>query len=181
VTAKSFFPFCISVSVLLQVFLLPILGAIADYSNLKKRLLALFCYLGVAATCLMFTVTGSLYIAGGLPFIVANLSFGAALVFYNAFLPELTTEDQRDKVSSRGFALGYLGGGLLLALNLLLVKAAPALGLSTEMAVRLSLLSAGLWWGGFALFAFSRLRTPAAARSLPPGKSYLTFGFSQLR
>ncbi|HZG54750.1 MAG TPA: MFS transporter, partial [Pyrinomonadaceae bacterium] len=55
VTAKSFFPFCISISVFLQVFLLPILGAISDYSNLKKRLLALFCYLGVAATCLMFT------------------------------------------------------------------------------------------------------------------------------
>ena len=181
VTAKSFFPFCISISVFLQVFLLPILGAIADYSNLKKRLLALFCYLGVAATCLMFAVTGSLYIAGGLLFIIANLSFGAALVFYNAFLPEITTEDQRDKVSSRGFALGYLGGGLLLALNLLLVQFAPTLGISTGMAVRLSLLSAGIWWGGFALVAFARLQTRQAERSLPPGKTYLTIGFSQLR
>ncbi|HLL72986.1 MAG TPA: MFS transporter [Pyrinomonadaceae bacterium] len=180
VTAKSFFPFCISVSVFLQVFLLPILGAIADYSNLKKRLLAIFCYLGVAATCLMFVVTGSLYVAGGILFIVANLSFGAALVFYNAFLPEITTEDERDKVSSRGYALGYLGGGLLLALNLLLVYAAPALGISTGMAVRLSLLSAGVWWGGFALFSFARLKTRAAERSLPPGKTYFTVGFSQL-
>ena len=180
VTAKSFFPFCISISVFLQVFLLPILGAIADYSNLKKRLLALFCYLGVAATCLMFAVTGSLYIAGGVLFIIANLSFGAALVFYNAFLPEITTEDQRDKVSSRGFALGYLGGGLLLALNLLLVQFAPALGISTGMAVRLSLLSAGIWWGGFALIAFARLKSRAPERSLPPGQTYLTIGFSQL-
>jgi len=180
VTAKSFFPFCISVSVFLQVFLLPILGAIADYSNLKKRLLATFCYLGVAATCLMFVVTGSLYVAGGLLFIVANLSFGAALVFYNAFLPDITTEDERDKVSSRGYALGYLGGGLLLALNLLLIYAAPALGISTGMAVRLSLLSAGLWWGGFALFSFARLKTRAAERMLPPGKTYFTVGFSQL-
>ncbi|HZH30670.1 MAG TPA: MFS transporter [Pyrinomonadaceae bacterium] len=180
VTAKSFFPFCISISVFLQVFLLPILGAIADYSNLKKRLLALFCYLGVAATCLMFAVTGNLYIAGGVLFIVANLSFGAALVFYNAFLPEITTEDERDKVSSRGFALGYAGGGLLLALNLLLVQAAPALGISTGMAVRLSLLSAGLWWGGFSLFAFARLQPRAAVRSLPAGKNYLNVGFSQL-
>lgn len=180
VTAKSFFPFCISISVFLQVFLLPILGAIADYSNLKKRLLALFCYLGVAATCLMFAVTGSLYIAGGVLFIIANLSFGAALVFYNAFLPEITTEDERDKVSSRGFALGYLGGGLLLALNLLLVQFAPTLGISTGMAVRLSLLSAGVWWGGFALVTFARLQTRAAERSLPPGQTYLTIGFSQL-
>ena len=180
VTAKSFFPFCISISVFLQIFLLPILGAISDYSNLKKRLLALFCYLGVAATCLMFAVTGNLYVAGGVLFIVANLSFGAALVFYNAFLPEITTEDERDKVSSRGFALGYLGGGLLLALNLLLVQAAPALGISTGMAVRLSLLSAGLWWGGFSLIAFARLKPRAAERSLPAGKTYLTIGFSQL-
>jgi UMF1 family MFS transporter len=180
ITAKSFFPFCFSISGLLQVFLLPILGAIADYSNLKKRLLALFCYLGVVATCLMFAVTGSLYIAGGVLFIIANLSFGAALVFYNAFLPEITTEDQRDKVSSRGFALGYLGGGLLLALNLLLVQLAPALGISKGMAVRLSLLSAGIWWGGFALIAFARLKTRAPERSLPPGKTYLTIGFSQL-
>jgi UMF1 family MFS transporter len=180
VTAKSFFPFCISISVFLQVFLLPILGAIADYSNLKKRLLALFCYLGVTATCLMFAVTGSLYIAGGILFIIANLSFGAALVFYNAFLPEITTEDQRDKVSSRGFALGYLGGGLLLALNLLLVQFAPALGISKGMAVRISLLSAGIWWGGFALIAFARLKTRAPERSLPHGKTYLTIGFSQL-
>jgi UMF1 family MFS transporter len=180
VTAKSFFPFCISISVFLQVFLLPILGSIADYSNLKKRMLALFCYLGVAATCLMFVVTGKLYVAGGVLFIVANLSFGAALVFYNAFLPEITTEDERDKVSSRGFALGYLGGGILLALNLVLVQAAPALGISTGMAVRLSLLSAGLWWGGFALFALARLKPRAAERSLPAGQTYLTVGFSQL-
>jgi UMF1 family MFS transporter len=180
VTAKSFFPFCISISVFLQIFLLPILGAISDYSNLKKRLLALFCYLGVASTCLMFAVTGKLYVAGGLLFIVANLSFGAALVFYNAFLPEITTEDERDKVSSRGFALGYLGGGILLALNLLLVQAAPALGISTGMAVRLSLLSAGIWWGGFALITFARLKPRAAERALPPGKTYLTVGFGQL-
>jgi UMF1 family MFS transporter len=180
VTAKSFFPFCISISVFLQIFLLPVLGAISDYSNLKKRLLALFCYLGVASTCLMFAVTGKLYVAGGVLFIVANLSFGAALVFYNAFLPEITTEDERDKVSSRGFALGYLGGGILLALNLLLVQAAPALGISTGMAVRLSLLSAGLWWGGFSLITFARLQPRAAERSLPPGKTYLTVGFSEL-
>jgi UMF1 family MFS transporter len=102
------------------------------------------------------------------------------LVFYNAFLPEITTEDERDKVSSRGFALGYLGGGLLLALNLLLVQTAPALGISTGMAVRLSLLSAGLWWGGFSLIAFARLKSRAAERSLPTGKTYLTIGFSQL-
>ncbi|MGH9882694.1 MAG: MFS transporter, partial [Pyrinomonadaceae bacterium] len=180
ITAKSFFPICIAVSVFLQFFLLPILGSIADYTHLKKKMMALFCYLGVIATCLMFFVTGPLYWLGGLLFIIANLSFGAAVVFYNGFLNEITTEDQRDKVSSRGFAYGYLGGGLLLAANFLLVSYAERLGLSISMAVRISLLSAGIWWGAFALFSFATLRSRAPEKSLPPGKSYLTIGFSEL-
>src|SRR6266487_2226239 len=180
-TAKSFFPICIAVSVLLQVFLLPVLGAIADYSHLKKRLMALFCYIGAIATCLLFFVTGNLYLLGGLLFIVANLSFGASIVLYNAFLPDICTEDQSDKVSSRGFALGYMGGGLLLAANFGLLLAGSKLGISPGLAVRLSLLSAGLWWGGFALLTFARLKTRAPARSLPPDKAYYTIGFSELR
>ena len=180
ITAKSFFPTCVSVAVFLQIFVLPILGSVADYSNLKKKLMAVFCYSGVTATCLMFFVTGNLYWLGGLLFIVANLSFGAAVVLYNGFLNEITTEDQRDKVSSRGFAYGYLGGGLLLALNFLLVLNAGRLGLDTALAVRISLLSAGLWWGGFALITFSRLKSRVAEKTLPPNKSYLTVGFSEL-
>lgn len=180
VTAKSFFPFCVSVAVFSQVFLLPWLGSIADYSNLKKRLMAVFCYIAVVANCLLFFVQGDLFIFGGVLFIIANLCFGAAIVFYNAFLPEITTEDQRDKVSSRGFAYGYLGGGLLLALNLGLVLGAGALGLSKGMAVRISLLSAGVWWGGFATITFARLKSRESIRALPPGKSYLSAGFSEL-
>ena len=155
VTAKSLPTLCVSISVGLQVVLLPVLGALGDYSGLKKRLLALFCYIAVVANCLMFFITGSRYLFGGVLFIIANVCFGAALVFYNAFMPEIATDDQTDKVSSRGFAYGYLGGALLLVLNLLLVLRAEQIGISTEMAVRLSLLSAGVWWGGFALITFA--------------------------
>lgn len=180
-TAKSFFSLCVSISVFLQVFTLPVLGAIGDYSDLKKRMMVILCYTGVLATCLLLFITGDLYLLGGALFIIANLSFGGAIVLYNAFLPEITTEDQRDKVSSRGFAMGYLGGGLLLAANLGFVIAAPQLGISTSMAVRLSLLSAGLWWGGFALLTFARLKARSAPRALPKGQNYLTVGFSELR
>ncbi len=180
ITSKSFFPTCVSIGVFLQIFLLPILGGIADYSHLKKKMMAVFCYIAVAATCLMFFVDGKLFWLGGILFIVANLGFGAAVVFYNGFLNEVTTEDQRDKVSSRGFAYGYLGGGLLLALNFLLVKSAPRLGLDPYLAVRISLLSAGVWWGGFALVTFATLKTRAAEKTLPRGKTYLTVGFSEL-
>ncbi len=181
ITAKSFFPTCVSVAVFLQVFLLPILGSVADYSNFKKKMMVVFCYIGVTATCLMFFVTEQVYWLGGLFFIVANLGFGAAVVFYNSFLNDITTEDQRDKVSSRGFAYGYLGGGLLLGLSFLLVNNAQRFGLNTFMAVRLSLLAAGLWWGGFALVAFGRLNSRAPEKSLPSGESYLTVGFTELR
>ncbi|HUE84139.1 MAG TPA: MFS transporter [Pyrinomonadaceae bacterium] len=180
VTAKSYFPTCVSLAVFLQIFLLPILGAVADYSNLKKKMMMVFCYIAVAATCLLFFVTSNLFWLGGLLFIIANLGFGASIVFYNGFLGEITTEDQRDKVSSRGFAYGYFGGGLLLALNFLLVQNAGRLGLDQYMAVRISLLSAGLWWGLFALITFATLRTRAPEKALPPGKSYLTVGFSEL-
>ncbi len=180
VTAKSLPTLCVSISVGAQVFLLPILGALGDYSNLKKRLMALFCYIAVIATCLLFFVKDDLYLFGGVLFIVANVCFGAALVFYNAFLPEITTEDQADKVSSRGFAYGYLGGAILLALNLLLVLRAEELGISTGLAVRLSLLSAGVWWGAFALISFALLKSRPKKKSLPPGKGYVAAGFSEI-
>src|ERR1051326_4934056 len=180
VTAKSLPTLCVSISVGAQVFLLPILGALGDYSDLKKRLMAMFCYFAVVANCLMFFIQGNLYLLGGLLFIIANVGFGASVVFYNAFLPEIATEDQTDKVSSRGFAYGYFGGALLLVLNLLLVLRAEQLGMSAGLAVRLSLLSAGVWWGGFAIITFYLLKSRPRSESLPPGKGYISAGFSEL-
>ena len=87
ITAKSFFPTCVSVAVFLQVFLLPILGSVADYTNLKKKMLTVFCYIGVTATCLMYFVSGRLYWLGGLLFIFANLAFGAAFEWPGIGLP----------------------------------------------------------------------------------------------
>ena len=180
VTAKSLPSLCVSISVGAQVFLLPVLGALGDYSDLKKRLMAVFCYIAVIANCLLFFIQGNLYIWGGLLFIVANVCFGASIVFYNAFLPEIVTEDQTDKVSSRGFAYGYFGGALLLVLNLLLVTRAESIGISTGLAVRLSFLSAGLWWGGFAIITFLRLKSRPTTKSLPPGKGYIAAGFLEI-
>jgi UMF1 family MFS transporter len=180
VTAKSLFPYCISLSVLLQVLLLPTLGAVADYTHLKKKLMIVFCYAGTVTTCLMVLVTDGRHLFGGLLLIVSNVSFGATIVLYNAFLNDVATEDLRDKVSSRGYALGYLGGGILLAANLALVSFAGAFGISKGMAVRLSLASAGIWWGGFAIVTFARLRTRIPARTRPRDRSYLTLGITEV-
>ena len=173
----AIFPFCGSLSVILQVFFLPILGTIADYTHLKKPMMMGFAYTGAAATLLLFFIQGNLVLLGCLLFIIANLSFGAAIVFYNAFLPDIASPDQRDTVSSRGFALGYLGGGLLLLLNLILVRTMD----NADLALRISLASAGIWWLGFtALFPQRRLKSRAPARQLPEGENVLTHGVRQI-
>ena len=180
VRADAFFPFVVSLSVLLQVVVLPVVGAIADYTHLKKHILGLFAYIGAVATLAMYFLQGTNYLMGGLLFLVANLSFGAAMVCYNAFLPDIAEPDERDRVSSVGWATGYLGGGLLLAGNLVFFLLRDQIGISTEDAIRISLASAGLWWGLFTLIPMRVLQNRQPQRSLPPGERYLTVGFKQL-
>jgi len=180
VNAGSFFPYIVSLSVLLQVFFLPVLGALADYSHRKKQMLALFAYLGAFATMGMYFLYGTHYLAGGVLFLVANLSFGASVVFYNAFLPEIARPEERDSVSSMGWALGYLGGGFLLLMNLILVSRAGELGLDTGTAVRISLASAGVWWAVFTILPLVTIKRRQPVRTLPPGATYLSVGFLQL-
>lgn len=177
---RAFFSFLVSLSVILQVLVLPVLGAIADYTQLKKQLLLGFAYIGAFATMGLYFVQGSNYLLGAGLFLVANLCFGAAIVFYNAFLPEIASPDRRDAVSSQGWALGYLGGGLLLVINLVLFSQAESFGLTTGEAVRISMASAGVWWAIFTVIPMFTLRNRAATRSMPAGARYLTIGFRQL-
>ena len=180
VNAGSFFPYVVSISVLFQVFFLPIMGAIADYSHRKKHMLALFAYLGAFVTMGMYFLKGTNYLLGGVLFIIANLSFGVSVVFYNSFLPEIADPEERDSVSSIGWAVGYLGDGLLLAMNLLLFYKAGDLGLSIEQAVRINLASAGLWWAVFTLIPLATLRRRQPIKSLPQAETYVSVGFRQL-
>lgn len=158
----AIYPAAVSLSVILQVLFLPLLGTIADYTHLKKRMLLAFAYTGAFATILLFFVHDGLgalgvngvVLFGSLLFIIANLCFGAAIVFYNSFLPQITSPDRRDDVSSKGWAIGYLGGGLYLLLNLILLLVMD----DTSLAVRISLAGAGLWWLVFTvLFPARRL------------------------
>jgi UMF1 family MFS transporter len=181
----AIFPFSASLSVFLQVFFLPLLGTIADYTNLKKKMMLGFAYGGAIATILLFVVqadmpglgtNGAVLLASFL-MIIANLCFGAAIVFYNAFLPDIASPDQRDSVSARGFAFGYLGGGLLLLANFGLLATLN----DTALAVRISLASAGVWWLVFTyLFPHQRLRQRDAVRQLPPGTTLLSHGVRQI-
>lgn len=180
IAAGSFYAYMTSLSVLLQVFFLPILGAVADYTALKRRMLGIFAYISTVAVILMFFMQGTDYLFGGLLYLVANLTFGASMVFYNAFLPEIATPDERDAVSSKGFAFGYLGGGLLLILNLALFLSYEQIGIDGGLAVRICLASAGVWMAIFIPITLRSLPNTAASRDLQQGQSVLTAGFSQL-
>jgi UMF1 family MFS transporter len=179
VTAKSLSSFCMGVSTLMLVIFLPILGAIADYTHLKKRLMAIFCYTGVLAGALMFFVSES-YLGLSALIIVSNMAFAAANVFYNAFLIDLTTEDRRDKISSYGYGLGYLGGVVMLVLCILLLENAESLGITRGLAARISFLLAAAWWGIFAAVSFYLVKTRKPDKEVPANKNLLTVGFSEL-
>ncbi|MEV7808100.1 MFS transporter [Microbispora sp. NPDC088329] len=152
---KAYFTTLVTISVLLQIVIMPIVGALADHTGRKKQILGAFAYVGVAATLGFYLVSGGGYLLGGVLFLVANVTFGSARVVYDSFLPQIAGAEERDAISSRGWGFGYLGGGLLLALNLVVYLFAD---IETSLAVRISLASAGLWWGAFALIPMLRLR-----------------------
>lgn len=180
----SFFGYVLSVSTILQVLVLPVTGAIADRSGRKRQLLAGFAALGSLATLAMFLVAGDRYMTGAVLFVVANLSYGASIVVYYSWLPDLAGPDERDAVSSRGWAYGYLGGAVLLALNLVLFTKYESLGLTQGQAVRICLASAGVWWAGFTVVTVSLLRNRpprhlvrvAGEGGRPPGLARASFG-----
>ncbi|MEV0612150.1 MFS transporter [Nonomuraea sp. NPDC050404] len=154
----AFFGLITTVAVLLQILFLPIVGALADHTGRKREMLGIFAYAGALAAMGLFFVEGDRYLLGGVLFILANLAYGASVVVYDSFLPQISTAEERDRVSSRGWAIGYLGGGLLLALNLVLYLQHESLGLTEGMAVRLCMVSAGLWWATFTIIPLLRLR-----------------------
>jgi UMF1 family MFS transporter len=182
VAAGSYFPYLVSLSVLLTVFVLPVMGAIADRTPRKKPLLAAAAFIGAAATVAMAFVTGDRYLLGGLLFLIANIAFGASIVVYNSFLPQLAAPDDRDRVSSRGWALGYLGGGLLLLLNLVVVQLLTQDGNDqrTLDLARWSIVSAGVWWAAFTLVPLRWLREHPGAESTTARGNVLLDGFRQL-
>ena len=150
--------YVLTISTILSTFVLIFIGALADRSPKPVRLFATFAWAGAAAACAMFLVSGDNWTLGVLLLIFANLCLGSSLVIYDALRCRIAGPDDRDRVSSRGWAWGYLGGGLLLALNLALLTLDAKIGISQGMAVRISLLSAGLWWGVFTIIPVVGLR-----------------------
>ncbi|MFJ9562917.1 MFS transporter [Streptomyces fuscichromogenes] len=171
VRAGSFFAYSVSLSVILAVVLMPLVGSAADRTGRKKQLLGAAAYTGAAATTGMFFLDGDRYLLGGLLLIVANAAQSVGLMLYNSYLPQISPPEERDAVSARGWAFGYVAGSLVLIVNLVLYSAHDSFGLSETEAVRICLAAAGLWWGAFALIPLRRLRDRGrrAAEGTAPG------------
>ncbi len=173
--------YVVTVATLFSALFLPIVGAIADRSPRKKLLMCGFAWAGAIAASSMVFVTGGNWALGALLLFVGNLCLGSSMVVYDSILIDIAPPDARDDVSSRAWAFGYLGGFILLAINLGVVTAHDALGMSQGTAVRLSLLSAGLWWGLFTFIPFVKLRNrpPTAVVQVRSG-SMIRQSFGQL-
>ncbi|MEV5432481.1 MFS transporter [Streptomyces sp. NPDC052701] len=171
VRAGSFFAYAVSLSVVLAVLVMPLVGAAADRTGRKKPFLAAAAYTGAAATTAMFLLDGDRYLLGGALLVVANAAQSVAMMLCNSYLPQIAPPEERDAVSSRGWAFGYAAGSLVLVVNLVLYTGHDTFGVSESTAVRICLAAAGLWWGAFALVPLRRLRDrrAPAREAAPPG------------
>lgn len=167
-----------SISIAIVALISPILGALADYAAAKKKLLLAFQLMGVLACAAMFLISrGDLALASTL-FVLAGIGAAGATVFYEALLPHVAREDETDRVSTAAYAIGYVGGGVLLALNLAWILKPGAFGLPSgdgltpeqrTLPTRLALASVAVWWMGFSLLLFKRVGEPP--KRLDPGET----------
>lgn len=180
--ARSRYAFATSLAVVVVGLLGPLLGAIADTRGAKKRFLAAFLALGASATAALALASRGRWLLALVAFVVANVGVTSTLAFYNALLPGIASEHEIDRVSTAGFALGYLGGGALFALNLWMIAspvtfAIPDAGLAT----RLSFLSVAVWWVLFSIPLFRRVPEPPALTRPAGAASDLALALRRLR
>ncbi|MBC3785690.1 MFS transporter [Spirosoma utsteinense] len=176
------FSYTVSAAFLLTALLSPVCSAIADYSGRKKAFMKAFCYLGAICCGLLYFFTRDTTTFAVICFGLSLVGWSGSIVFYNSYLPDIATDDQFDRVSARGFSMGYIGSVLLMIFNLLMILKRDWFGnISEGTASRIAFLTVGVWWIGFAQIAFSRL--PDGTRKPGQNKNgrYLLNGFRELR
>lgn len=181
ITNTVLYSYALSFSFLLVVLLSPVLSSIADLSSRKKAFLKQFCYMGAGATALLFFFDGvdTLWI-GILGTIVASVGFWGSQVFYNAFLPEIVPKKDQDRVSGKGFALGYLGSSILMILTLAFIQFHDVFGVvDSGMATRISFVIVAIWWAGFAQITFNGL--PESGKRVKIKSHHIWDGYKQLK
>jgi MFS transporter, UMF1 family len=170
-----------SLASLFVALMAPFLGAIADKGSVKKKFLLFFAYLGVLMTAGLFLVHKGQWGMAIFVYVMGIIGFSGANVFYDAILPSIAGEDKIDYVSSLGFSMGYLGGGLLFLINVLMSLMPQKFGLpDTAVAVRVSFLSVAFWWGLFTLFTLAWVPEDKSADKIKKGENIVTAGIRQL-
>lgn len=179
--AGSLWGYLLSVSTVLLVIVLPVTGAIADRTQNKRGMLGAFAFGGAALTMALAFVGGTNWQLGVLLFTLANACFAASIVVYYSFLPEIAGPDERDSVSARAWAFGYLGSGTALLIQLVVYLSHESLGLTESSAVRVCFVISGTWWAVFTLIPLSRLRRHQPPHGREHGASVVRAGFTELR
>ncbi|MEZ0606942.1 MFS transporter [Fibrella sp. WM1] len=176
------FSYTVSASMLLVACISPFSTALADYSGKKKRFMKFFCYTGSLACALLYFFTRDTTTFAVFCFAWSLVGWAGSIVFYNSYLPDIVTEDQFDRVSARGFSMGYLGSVLLMVFNLMLILKPDWFGgISSAMASRISFLTVGLWWFGFAQIPFRVLPDGVKKSGQQADGNWLFNGFRELR
>ncbi len=176
-TATVYWGYTTAGALLITALLAPIMGAIADYSGVKKKLLMTFAAIGIFATALLYFVTTGDWLLASILFIVGNIGFAISEVFYNSLLPHVAAPENIDQVSTKGYALGYLGGGILLGINVLMIEFMS----DKLLATRLSFITVSIWWALFTIPIIKNVREPKVSKSKEPHTNPLTGGFTRLR
>jgi len=159
--ATARFAWATTIAVAITAILGPILGAIADYRAIKKRMLAVFVGVGVVTTILMGTIGRGEWMYAALLFMISNIAIASSFVFYDSLLPHIAAPHEMDRVSTAGYAIGYFGGGVLLVINLLWILTPATFGIPDTVAgIKLSFISVGIWWLAFSLPLFRRVPEP---------------------
>jgi UMF1 family MFS transporter len=169
-----------SFATIASALVLPVVGAMVDRSPRKKVHMAVFAWIGSFFCALLFFMKGDGWQIGAVAIVVSSLLAGCSLVSYYAILVDISSEDERDHVSSRGWAWGYLGGGVLLALNLVVYLFHDGVGLTEGMSVRISMLSAAVWWAGFTIIPFLGIRNRAPQNLVDAHGGLWSRSFGQL-
>ena len=179
--AMARFAWATTIAILIVAVVAPVLGAIADHTAVKKRLLAVFAGLGITACFAMFWITEGEWAFALLLFVIGNVGVAGSIVFYESLLPHIASQAELDRVSSAGYAIGYLGGGVLLAVNLAMIQQPQLFGLADAgIATRLSFASVGVWWLVFSLPLFMRVPEPRALAGGAAERMSLTAGVRRL-
>jgi UMF1 family MFS transporter len=174
--ATSYWSFGLSLSLLIVAVISPLLGTISDVTRGKKKFLTIFAGLGIVATALLVLVSTGDWLLASFLGILGRIGFNGANTFYDALLPHVARPEDQDRVSTRGYAMGYLGGGILLAINVVMLQVLPG-----TWGARLSFVSVAIWWAVFTIPLLKWVpEPPAAVVKIRQGMSVLSVSFKRL-